>query len=344
MRPTLFLHIGHPKTGSSAFQACLAQASLQLKAAGILYPELGSFAAARRGHVNSGNLPLGPTPHNWLEHTVLPLVQTHAASGHAILFSNENLIHRMDVLFAHGSALEPYCHVHVLLAVRNPLEQLASVYQQLVKRHGYTSDFQWFLAEHDYRCNALLKSAAIVQALEASGIAYSLFNYSALRGRIVEALAASIGAPAGLLQASQQPPVNRSLSGVELQLLLLVNAVHGRDRGRRLADALVNQLPAIPPVRLGMEAWAQQQVEACHRAALGVLNARLPPSMPLQCAADSVEILPLHTGLSEAQLAVCRAVLTSPASGPSRPAAAAVARLITTQQRLIARLLQLLRR
>lgn len=334
MPPTLFLHIGHPKTGSSAFQACLAQSAPQLAAAGILYPQLSSFAAARRGHVNSGNLLLVGLDRNWALHTVLPVVRANT-SCHTILFSNENLIHRMPEFFAAAPALQPLCRPHVLLALRNPLEQLASVYQQLVKRHCYTEDYGRFLREHHYRCTALLRSAEIVGALEGAGIAYSLLNYSVLRSGLVEALAACVGIPPGVLTPAALPPVNRSLSAVELQLLLLVNAIHGPQVGHALADALVNQLPTVESVRLGMDEACQRQVEAANRPALDLLNSRLPPDAQLSFEGPSDAPLPLQSGLSAAQLEVCRAVLQQcPQASPLTQTA-----LITRLLRLLSRLL-----
>lgn len=316
MKPTLYLHIGHPKTGSSAFQVFLARVADPLKLQGIFYPALTSLLAASRGYVSSGNLPLGAHSENWLLAQVLPVIQLHQSSCKAFVFSNENLLHRMPEFFDALPAVLPYCHPHILLVVRNPLEQLSSVFQQLVKRHGYSASYEQFLAEHDYRCNALQKSARIVEQMDAVGVPYSLLNYSVLRMGIVSELARCLGVSSDLLvesemYVSESAPVNRSLSAVELQLIILINAIYGQAAGRCLADALVNQLPEVQSVKLATDQLSHERVVAANQCALQILNARLPESSQLSFVEASSEPLLLHSGLSSAQLAVCQSALGS---------------------------------
>ncbi|MCP9778592.1 MULTISPECIES: hypothetical protein [unclassified Cyanobium] len=339
-QPTLYLHIGHPKTGSSAFQAFLASNADHLRAAGIFYPHHDSFAAAARGYVSSGNLPLGDLTDNWLLARVLPVVQQCPEDCRALLFSNENLLHRMAEFYDAVDFVLPYCKPHVLLAVRNPLDQLASVYQQLVKRHGFTADYNSFLSQHRYRCNALHKSAQIAERLDQMGIDYTLLNYSVLGRGIVPALGRCAGFPEELLssvapEAEDASPVNRSLSASELQLVLLTNSIHGRDAGRRLADALVNRLPDVQPVKLAMDPVARHCVEFENQTALKVLNARLPAEAPLTFAGYQGDPVAFHCGLTSEQLALCRDVFNR-AAGRDSP------RVYDMQRQLLDRLIKLL--
>lgn len=310
MPARVILHIGHPKTGSSAFQAYLAQNHDSLKKAGVLYPEHSSFEAAKRNKITSGNVTLKASDEHWLERRILPIMEAHPGYS-SYIFSNENLIHRMDSFLRSASSTGTASNFHVLLAVRNPLEQLSSVYQQMVKRHGYTKTYDHFLSEHNYRCNALLRASSVTQALDEAEISYTLRNYSFLRRRLFEEFTRAIGINQIMTEPPAKSPVNRSLSATELQLLLFVNAIHGKSAGQKLSDQLVNQLPKIQPVTLRMSATSLEKVEATNRSALISLNARLPNDTPLTMSCPEGMSEPFHCGLSAAQLEICRQALST---------------------------------
>ena len=308
MKRRVFLHIGHPKTGSSAFQSCLARSHQSLEEQGFLYPYHRSFGRASRLEVSSGNLSIGAEDQNWLNTGVLPVLE-HNSHHHTVIFSNENLIHRLSDLTGNPEALPSQWHVHVLLVVRNPIEQLSSVYQQLVKRHGYSQGYEEFLAEHAYRCQATAKAASAVETLEATGISYSLFNYSALKGGVIDALTHTIGIPSELLDRPPAVPVNRSLSASELQLMLVVNALYGRSVGRSLADALVNRLPEIPSIALAMGQQSRENVVAANTGFVNALNSRLPSDAQLSLSNQPGFSGDLHCDFDAHQLQLTREIL-----------------------------------
>jgi len=82
-------------------------------------------------------------------------------------------------------------------------------------------------------------------------------------------------------------------------------------------------------------------VEAVNRPALELLNSRLPAATQLTFTSGGGSSIPLYSGLSEAQLAVCRAVLPA-LSDPALVALAKAQQL--KQEALIARLLTLVSR
>lgn len=307
-KPRVFLHIGHPKTGSSAFQTCLARSHQALAAEGFLYPYHRSFARASRNHISSGNLTIGPEEENWLTAAVQPVLEANRAY-HTIIFSNENLIHRLADFTSSAEDLRDRWDFQILLVVRDPIDQLSSVYQQLVKRHGYTRGYEEFLQEHHYRCNATSKAAAALQALDETGIDYSLFNYSALSNKVIGALVQAIGIRDGLVESACDAPVNRSMSAAELQLLLFVNAMYGRSVGRNLADNLVNQLPQIEPVSLAMKPESLQEVIRINTSSVEAINRRLPADAQLAFKASQGFSGDLHCDLSEDQLKLSRDIL-----------------------------------
>lgn len=343
MKQHIFLHIGHPKTGSSAFQSCLARSHDALKDKGFLYPYHDSFTRASRRQVSSGNISIGPEDHNWLTTTVLPILENNH-HYHTVIFSNENLIHRIIDFTSTVRSLPAHWQFHVLLVVRDPIEQLSSVYQQLVKRHGYCKGYEEFLSEHEYRCNATAKAAAAIAAFEALEIRYSLFNYSALKTSVIDALIQAIGIDANIIDRSLPAPVNRSLSAAELQLMLFVNAIHGRSVGRLLADSLVNKLPDVTPVALAMQPGSKLKVESENRQHVDFINERLATEAQLLLAEKPGFTGDLHWNLCDEQLQLSREILTALPTQTDNPTAseawqrdaqrlmAVVSRLLQAQQ------------
>jgi hypothetical protein len=310
MKPRVFLHIGHPKTGSSAFQTCLARSHNALADEGFLYPYHRSFALASRNHISSGNLSIGPENENWMTAGALPIIKENP-DYHTFIFSNENLIHRLADFTCSLSSLRDQLEFHILLVVRNPIEQLGSVYQQLVKRHGYTKGYEDFLAEHGYRCNATSKAAAALQALDENDIGYSLFNYSTLKSSVIGALIRAIGIRDGVVDSSLAAPVNRSMSAAELQLLLFVNAMYGGTVGRKLADSLVNELPNISAVSLEMRQESWHEVVRINQASVDAINRRLALNNHLSFDTKTGFSGDFHCNLSGDQLQLSRQILAT---------------------------------
>ena len=211
-RKKVILHIGYGKTGSSAIQSALARNHDLLKTAGILYPEHETSDQARRGEITSGNL----DPENWFEGQVIPIAR--AAEGCAtILFSNENIFQSFDqFLDRHGVYADEFVF-EIILFVREPFEKLNSAFQQSVKRRGFAGDIGEF-AETDTDTE---RAAAILCALQADGVAFRLFNYSALGRGAVQAFFEHLGVWE-LIRSGDKADigtVNRSLTAAELGFL-----------------------------------------------------------------------------------------------------------------------------
>jgi hypothetical protein len=310
MKPRVFLHIGHPKTGSSAFQTCLARSHQALAKEGILYPYHRSFSVASKNHISSGNLSIGAEDQNWMTTGIKPVLQANT-DYHTFIFSNENLIHRLSDFTTSLPAMRDHWEFHVLLVVRDPIEQLGSVYQQLVKRHGYTKGYEEFLTEYSYRCNATNKAASTLQILDEMDVDYSLFNYTALKNQVIDALVHTIGIRRGVVNCSLPTPVNRSMSTDELQLLLFVNAMYGSAVGRKLADALVNQLPNVAAVSLAMRQESWHEVVRVNQPSVDAINKRLPVDNQLTFSTKPGFTGDLHCSLSHDQLQLSRQILAT---------------------------------
>lgn len=131
MGQTLYLHIGHGKTGSSYLQSCFAASHDDLRRQDIAYPMIETMRKAAGGVALTGNgalLRLAVNDKN-----------AHWPSLGNVLFSRENMY-----MWLADEEFRPrfLAHLHqrgidrlsVLLFIRDPVSHLISLYQQAVKR------------------------------------------------------------------------------------------------------------------------------------------------------------------------------------------------------------------
>jgi len=301
-RKRIVLHIGYGKTGSSAIQAALARNQDVLRSAGIFYPEHAASDSARRGEVTSGNLDL----RDWFEGQVIETGRKHDGEG-TILFSNENLFHDFDAFLANHHKYGGEFDFEIILFVREPFEKLNSGYQQAVKRRGFAGDIAEF-ADHD---RDAVMAARLLTALQAAGIACTVFNYSALREGTIRAFFEHLGVW-NLIRSNGQADVgivNRSLTPAELDFLLHVNRVFGVEFGSVIADALVHRLPDLPSGMAPIDPQTRARFHANNVEAVRVINRFLPESGQLRFdPAQPIAETPADRRLSDAQVEVIRSV------------------------------------
>lgn len=245
---TLYLHVGHPKTGSSSLQSALALSADSLKDAGILYPDMTNhFARAKKGHITAGNVHAVKRPMQDYLKEIGEIEQD------AILFSNEGIFSVLRngnlpelVEDMRGLGYE----IKVLCFIRNPLDHAVSSYQQFVKRHGYSAAFGPFLTKY----NMPLIVSNLLKNLRAAGIEATFLNYSLHKDDIANLLEDWLGLERDFLTRSERVSVNRSLSTAELELQRIYNTHLGQDAAK-ISDALCNELPSVrsgyPPLACG---------------------------------------------------------------------------------------------
>lgn len=269
MKQKIILHIGHGKTGSSAIQTVLARNNDILSALGVLYPDHPSLHEARQGLITSGNL----DKEDWFEGQVMKIARANPTHP-TILFSNEHLFNRFDELF---DGVGPYREVYdfeIILFVRDPLELLASSYQQAIKRSGFFGGIGMFAPHVDHT----IRAAALVERIERLGIGFKLFNYSKTRGDSVECFLTHLALWDDIKRHGEWETgtVNRSLTRAELRFVRDINRVFGAQYGTLISDALVNQLPDIPADPSPIDGRTAQEVRARDQAAIDNLNYHLP--------------------------------------------------------------------
>jgi len=276
---TLFLHIGHGKTGSSWIQASLGLSVASLAAAGITYP--GTPAGGLPTRITSGNARgLLASPQS-LE----TRLRVDAASGAgSFLYSSEwlsteilggpSVIPLGEVAARHG-----FARVAVLLFIRDPIASAASVWQQLTKRHGQTQSIESLFARYELPRHA----AEILERLDAiDGIEVTVRNYSRCRDRLLDETAAWLGIPRDTLVSPPAIRVNRSMTRAELAVQQVLNR-HLGECGELVSDPLCELLPDIEPEDVYPSLAVQEQLWDRLRPFIDRVNARLPVDHQYQC-------------------------------------------------------------
>ena len=165
-RARLVLHVGPPKTGTSAFQVFLAQNPEALRQIGLTYPEGDGIAKAPDGGITSGNGksialhfdpmfsadPRGRFPHDATgRRALLEELRGFAQQSdldqdeRSVIISSEHfgVLSRAGVDDLATIVEAEFSGVRILSVLREPSELLGSIYAQRVKMHqeGPFKDF-----------------------------------------------------------------------------------------------------------------------------------------------------------------------------------------------------------
>jgi len=156
-RVRCILHIGTPKTGSTALQYFLKQNRGQLARSGLVYPEsieLG-FAQHELAFLTGGGYPDWATgerlPFDVLIGKLRRELDAHP-SGSQLVLSSENFYWLSDpsavsdMLAALGYAPDT---VAIVVYIRRQEDAIESWYNQSVKALGYSGSFEQSIADHD---------------------------------------------------------------------------------------------------------------------------------------------------------------------------------------------------
>lgn len=298
---TLFLHIGHGKTGSSWLQSALALSQDRLAAAGIVYPTPPGGLPADPTSISTGNgRHLLESSAAFAEH--LP-VDTRRPRH--LLYSSEYLFLALEQLpspehlteLAQSHGLE---RVEILCFIRNPVGHASSAYQQRVKRAGLHESISRFFEDFRFpeRVAALVRKFAPLP-----GLNLQLRNYDVCKDSLLDILQSWLKLPSGTLIEPPLPRINRSLTHAEITLQKALNRQLGPS-GRLLADPLCEHLPLAEPDKVLPP--REVQLALCQRmqAAMELTNSSLPAKHHYAWDILEPDPEPPDIAFSEAQIEV----------------------------------------
>lgn len=269
---TVFLHIGHDKTGSSWIQSSLRASGPELEAEGIVYPLLHRDDALLAPEaITAGNA----TNLTRSAGRVRRRIARAAVPGRSLLFSSETMFR--DV--CDGRALEfvqdaarrhRFDRIAVLLFIRDPIGHAASRWQQAVKREGHVGDADAFGLNYPAMVAGLLERIASIGDAD-----LTVRNYSRGENRLLIEVEDWLGVAPATLRAPPLARINRSLTHAELALQRALNRRLGAC-GDLLSDPLCERLPDVQADEIRPSLAAQQAL--WERVLPDVLraNARLP--------------------------------------------------------------------
>ena len=232
----LLLHIGHPKTGSTAIQVACARSASQLADEGIVYPDHVSTELALAGHFAGGNVTRN--------HLIGSYEKVQSAVG-----PNKSIFYSCEGLF--DDLAEPSCQIaelknigtdiSVLMFVRNPVEYALSFYQQKIKEGVYTGSADDFLSEFEQ----VGQTEIVLNHLDTLAIPLTLHSFDDKRDQVIELTELWLGVPELTLERLDGTTVNRSPTRAEQTFLGGLSARLGPSGSDHIGHALVNELPDI---------------------------------------------------------------------------------------------------
>lgn len=259
----IILHLGVPKTGTSAIQVFLARNRAALAARGVDYLPIGEFGLGREGHISSGN-------GAYLARTLLPenaparladarphhaafyaaLEQSACATG---LVSSELFTDARHELFEEllvalrAKGIAP----RAIIYVRRQDQLLTSAYIQQVKRHGSTELPDTYV-RRAYRNFTFLQYASfyhrLVALFGAGQVQVRRYGPALCEGPRLfqDFLTALEMAPEGF--ATGLSEVNTSLSPNQIAIMLLINRYRPR---MQFSDTIIENSVYLDPASAG---------------------------------------------------------------------------------------------
>ena len=277
-KKTLFMHIGAPKTGTSAFQTyCAKNADILLEKHGLLYPDLsGNFQTAASNKTTSGNgLFIASTFLAENDYTIDSAEEGHKQLNNAmnllrdhpcrkLLISSEDLflLSAKDFLILSERCKEVDARLHLICAVRDLVPWLASTYGQQVKQHGRTDSFEHCATKLTISLDKpvnLSKAAA-----ETDAFSLTVLNYGDIKHSVAHSLLEHLDVDHfETLPEIENTFVNRSLSALELALMRSANAaldLRPPNEGALVSEALINSDPQRQAAKLQLSEKAANRV------------------------------------------------------------------------------------
>lgn len=281
--PTLYLHIGHHKTGSSWIQSSLQLSHTLLKEKGIVYP-LGRGIYLDKSETLLDTL--GGNANRLFEteaEYIAALSANRLTDNRSLLLSSEYIFHALwkdnvalEVALQHG-----FDRVKVLLFIRDPVGHAVSQWQQLIKSDEL---HRVLLEEYFGRYSTPEGVKAMVDLMHRrEGLELTVLNYSRCKDRLLEAVAGWLEVPVETLIVPAVARVNRSMTPSELLLVQHLERYIPGPIPSHIARDLCIYLPNIETSKTLPSLAVQESMWARLLPVMEYINARIPTEQGYQC-------------------------------------------------------------
>jgi len=233
----IFIHVGHPKTGSSYIQCALAQSKTILEQHDFQYPiDALRYRKALNNEITAGNF-VSPI------YNVKKFLQIEPITASKVLLSSESLCHALfnENIYEDLKEVFPKARIYILLFVRDPIEHAISAYQQYIKSEHKVFSIDEFLPGYNPVGNLL---TFLETVRKHSDIDLCVFNYSRHRDEVLSCVEQWLNFHHNTLVRPARKRINRSMNLSELALQKAFN-LYGYETGPIISNALCEQLPNI---------------------------------------------------------------------------------------------------
>jgi hypothetical protein len=309
---TLYLHVGHGKTGSSWIQSVLRLNREILRQYDIIYGRGPDYNVTTNHRITSGN---GPFLFNSREKFESILANSGYETSKSLLFSSEFMF-KQFILNNVAEFIEDVAHqfgfdrVEILLFIRDPISTVLSAWKQRVKRGGFYHISLDNLHENEQigldRVDFVEKFIQEVKRCNAVNL--TVRNYSQCKNHLAVEVATWLNLPANVLQTHTISPVNRAPSYSELVLQTEINRILGKS-GKILSDPLCEQLPDVISEKLLPPLEVQEKIWEKVKPVVERINLHLAPEHQYRCDIQPPVPLPDSLCFSHDQIRVIAASL-----------------------------------
>jgi hypothetical protein len=284
--PTLFLHIGHGKTGTSWIQACLRINRESLAKRGIIYA-LGEDRDIEQPElITSGNASFLFQSREHFEEYLA--INQRKAKG-SLLFSSEhipnNFLNSNGEEYLEEIALRfGFDKISVLLFIRNPISLAVSMWRQRIKGRG---DFDVTLTNlhenPDIGWDVIYDIEKIINRLNhCKMVTLTIRNYSNCNTRLMNEVEEWLGIPAETVQIPDIKRINRSLTFSELALQQSFNKILGKS-GQLISIPFCEKLTSVEPEELYPPIEVQELIYAQLKPTIDRLNKFIEEKHQYRC-------------------------------------------------------------
>lgn len=242
MNNTLLIHIGMPKTGTTALQNFLLINSKRLEKYGWCYPIISD------GHTgNLGELELAGIKRCgngcWLyEGWILNKIKSEWDKGMGMVLkhlNNKNVIISEETIYEHGmekfitDTKEKYDNIKVVIYLRRQDRAVESRYNQHIKSLGLCTTFEKFIDLNDIPKNYLqylLKLDSISKIIGRENLIVRVYEKQQLIGNdIITDFMSVLGIPSGQDDWQRSEHANFSIGGNYLEISRWINSIKNVD-------------------------------------------------------------------------------------------------------------------